>query len=259
MEAAMNDALRSNDGAARVRWRAGRRLAAVCGLVLLLAASASGQSAVPPNGYGEGWYVSEFWSGEYPPGFSVTRRDTVVQARARMDKAAPREVACKLPYLAVIHPWNRSRIAKSKIKFLSATKIVRLVAKEPFVYETQDAKASQIRKIRLKKGDTIEYLGNGAEGSFEIRFAGKLYTADQNLFDHMEDVAQDQFVEEDWVSLSCEGGNRAFILLSDLVLEGATGERTAGVSGVGPGQTGYGRARDLTAAEARGLENPGGR
>src|SRR5690349_6958998 len=98
MEAAMNDGLRPDDGA--LRRRAGRRLAALCGLMLALAASAA--AAVPPNGYGEGWYVSEFWSGEYPPGFSVTRKDTVVQARVRMDKTTPREVACKLPYLAVI-------------------------------------------------------------------------------------------------------------------------------------------------------------
>jgi hypothetical protein len=254
MEAAMNDALRPDDGAAR--WRAGRRFAAVCGVMLALIASAAGNAAVPPNGYGEGWYVSEFWSGEYPPGFSVTRKDSVVQARARMDKTAPREVACKLPYLAVIHPWNRSRIAKSKIKFLSATKIVRLVVKEPFDFEAEDARGG---KIHLSKGDTIEYLGNGAEGSFKVRIAGKQYTANESLFDHVEDVARDQFVEDDWVALTCEGGNRAYVLLSDLVLEGATGERTAGVSEVGPGQTGYGRARDLTAKEARELENTGGR
>ena len=196
--------------------------------------------------------VSEFWSGEYPPGFSVTGPDTVVAARARMDKAASREVACKLPYLAVIHPWNESRIAKSKIKFLSATRIIRMVAKEAFDFETQDARP---RKVHLNKGDTIEYIRNDAEGSFEVRIAGKRYTAEQNLFDHVEDVAPDQFVEEDWVLLTCEGGSRAYIFLGDLGLDSdKAGARAAGISPVGPGQTGYDKARDLTAAEARELE-----
>jgi hypothetical protein len=196
--------------------------------------------------------VSEFWSGEYPPGFSVTRPDTVVAARARMDKAAPREVACKLPYLAVIHPWNRSRIARSSIKFLSATRIVRLVVKDTFDFETRDARP---RKVRLNKGDAVDYIQNDAEGSFEVRIAGRQYTAGQNLLEHVEDFPQDQFVEEDWVSLICEGGDRAYILLADLVLDsGKASDWIAGISAIGPGQLGYDKARDLTAAEARELE-----
>lgn len=88
-----------------------------------------------------------------------------------------------------------------------------------------------------------------------MRIFGKQHTAGQNLFDHLEEVARDQFVEEDWALLSCEGGNRAYIFLSDLMLDRDVGERPPGISRVGPGQTGYGKARDLTAAEARELEN----
>jgi len=228
------------------------------GIVLLfLTASASGQTGTLPGRYGDGWYVSEFWSGEYPPGFSVTRKDTVIQARSRMDKAAPRAVACKLPYLAVIHPWNGSRAAKNNIKFLSATKIVRFVAKEPFDFEDQGTAAS---KIPLKKGDTIEYIRNDAEGLFEVRIFGKQYTAGQDLFDHVEDVSQQPFIEDDWVLLTCEGGNRSYILLSDLAVDGGdAGKRTVGISEVGPGLVGYGTARDLTAGEAQALERSLGR
>ena len=224
----------------------------LCALIIVLSGSASA-FAQTPTGYDQTWYVSEFWSGEYPDGFSVTRPDTVVQARQKMDKAAPRDVACKLPYLAVIHPWNKRRTAKNKIKFISATKIVRLVAKEPFEFE--DAGGAKRSKVRLKKGDTIEYIRNDAEGSFEVRIFGKQYTAGQNLFDHVEDVAKDQFVEDDWALLTCEGGTRAYILFADLRLDSDDpAARTPGISGVGPGQTGYGQARDLTAAEARALE-----
>ena len=170
-----------------------------------------------------------------------------------MDKAAPRDVACKLPYLAVIHPWNTRRAAASQIKFLSATRIVRLIAKEPFWFE--DVSGDAKRKVPLKKGDVIEYIRNDAEGSFEVRIAGKTYTAGQSLFDHVQDVADDQFVEEDWAALTCVGGNRAYIYFGDLGLDSDDpNAQVAGISGVGPGQAGYGKARDLTAAEARELE-----
>jgi len=222
-------------------------------LALLSASNGIGQPASPAGGYDSSWYISEFWSGEYPKGFSVTRPATVIRARRSMDKAAPRDVACKLPYRAVIHPWNKRRIAASRIKFLSATKIVRLIAKEPFDFE--DAGGDAHAKVRLQKGDVIEYIRNDAEGSFEVSIAGKQYTAGQNLFDHVQDVADDQFVEDDWAALTCVGGNRAYIFLGDLGL-GSDDPKTqvAGISGVGPGQTRYGQARDLTAAEARELE-----
>ncbi len=217
------------------------------------AASGFGQSASPASGYDNSWYISEFWSGEYPKGFSVTRPDTVVRARRSMDKAAPRDVACKLPYLAVIHPWNKRRIAASKITFLSATKIVRLIAKEPFVFE--DVGGDAHAKVKLKKGDAIEYIRNDAEGSFEVRIAGKQYTGGQDVFDHVQDVRDDQFVEDDWAALTCVGGDRAYIFLTELGLDSDDPKaQVAGISGVGPGQTGYGKARDLTAAEARELE-----
>lgn len=222
-------------------------------MVLMSAASGSGQPASQPSGYDNSWYISDVWSGEYPKGFSVTRPDTAVSGRRSMDKAAPRDVACKLPYLALIHPWNKRRVAANGIKFLSATKIVRLIAKEAFVFD--DAGGNSRAKIRLKKGDVIEYIRNDAEGSFEVRIAGKQHTAGQDLFDHMEDVRDDQFVEDDWAALTCVGGNRAYILLGDLGLDSDDPKaQVAGISGVGPGQTGYGNARDLTAAEAHALE-----
>jgi hypothetical protein len=225
-------------------------------LSLVFTTNALGQSPAASSGYDNTWYISEFWSGEYPPGFSVTRQGTSVLARARMDKAAPRDVTCKLPYLAVVHPWNKRRIARSKIKFMSATRIVRLVAKEPFVFDGPGGERRS--KLQIKKGDAIDYIRNDAEGAFEVRIFGKQYTAGQNLFDHVQDVAQDQFVEEDWVLLTCEDGNRATIFLADLTRDsGDAKDRIAGISGVGPGQTGYGQARDLTAGEARDLESAG--
>jgi hypothetical protein len=61
-------------------------------------------------------------------------------------------------------------------------------------------------------------------------------------------------VEDDWVVIDCENGGRSYILFSDLSMSGASNTDTkvyvSGISDVGPGQTDYGRARDLTVAEA---------
>jgi hypothetical protein len=222
-------------------------------LVFWLAAGASAVGQTP-NGYDKSWFISGGWSGEYPPGFSVTRPDTVVKARKTMDKAAARDVDCKLPYLAVIHPWNTRRAANSNIKFLSATKIVRLVVKDKFSFV--DERGRKPTRIPLRKGDAVEYIRNDAEGSFEVRIAGKQYTAGQNLFEHVEDVPRERFVEDDWALLTCEGGVRAYILLADLKLDSDDASaRPPGISGVGPGQTDYGKARDLTGDEAQALES----
>lgn len=230
-------------------WRA-----ALVGVTTLVVMSgAVSQPAAPATGYDSSWYISDFWSGEYPAGFAVTRQETAVRARRSMDKAAARDVECQLPYLAVIHPWNKRRIATSQLKFVSATKIVHLIAKEAFVFE--DAGGAARAKVQIKKGDAIDYIRNDAEGSFEVRIAGKQYTAGQNLFDQVRDVANDQFAEDDWVALTCVGGTRAWIFLAELGLGSDDPKaQVPGISGVGPGVTGYGKARDLTTGEARELE-----
>jgi len=206
------------------------------------------------TGYGGSWYISNFWSGEYPQGFSVVRESTVVMARNKMDKNAARDQRCELPYLAVINPWNADRIRTSKVQFFSATKIIPLITKEDFNFNGYFGE-KQVT-VHVKKGEILKYLRNDSEGSFEIEIAGKQYTADQDLFDHVDEVPDNLFVEEDWVLLTCEEGNRAYIFLPDIIFETQeTGLRYApGVADVGPGQVDYGKARDLTKSEARRLQ-----
>jgi hypothetical protein len=201
-------------------------------------------------GYDKSWFISEFWSGEYPPGFSVTKRHTVLMARTGMAKALPRNVACEMPFLAVIHPWNTARIRESKVTFLSASKIVNMVAKEDFVFRPDEVSAVP---INIKKGEVLEYLRNIGEGAFEVRIRGTRYRADQDLFGHVLDVPGQDFIEENWVALNCVNGKRAFIYLPDLGLNG-TKTRVSGINDIGPGLIKYGKARDLTLREAERLE-----
>jgi Sel1 repeat len=158
-----------------------------------------------------------------------------------------------MPYLAVIHPWNRMRIQRSNIRFISASKIVPLIAREAFEFNGYSGKAGV--KVRVRKGESIQYLRNDAEGSFEIKLNGRQYTANQDLFEHVNGLG-DSVEEDDWALMTCENGQRAYLLLADLsgTDSKCMGGFSEGISEVGPGQTGYAKARDLTAAEALELE-----
>jgi hypothetical protein len=213
--------------------------------VLLLALVISLESAQGFAGYDDTWFKSKFWAGEYPPGFSVTKRRTTVMARRAMDKNVPREVACELPYLAVIHPWNKERIRKSNMQFFSATKIIKMIAKEDFKFNDN---------VAVKKGEVIEYIGNGAEDFFAVRIGGKPYTAGQDLWPFVDAPTEDQFIEDKWVLLTCQVGARAYIYLDDVRSEAPDGSVTF-VPGVSDGTSEtYGKAFDLTEQEAAELE-----
>lgn len=203
----------------------------------------------PQTGYDKAWFVSPFWSGEYPSGFAVIDKKVVVQGRAKLDKNAPRSVNCELPYLAVIHPWNEARRKKDKVEFWSATKIVPLTAKENFEF-SPDPKI----KIPIKKGNVIEYVRNSAEGMFQVRIAGKVYDAEQDLFDYMESVPQENFTEEEeWVLLTCVQGQRVFVLYPDDLSDAKSPEKLqAGLLEYGKLNLDgpYGQRKDLTEAEA---------
>jgi len=203
-------------------------------------------------GYDAAWYRMKFWSGEYPAGFSVIRAGTTVMARAGMDKDLPRTVPCALPYRAVIHPWNRARNRKSRIEFHAAARIVRLVAKEDFEFVGVDGQDSI--RLPMKTRDVIEYIHSLGEGLFQVRVAGKEYTASQNLFEHVEDVPRDQFVEDNWAVMTCENGKRAYIFLDDLRDPADPEKFMPGIADVDAGLQSHGHFRDLTAAEAQALE-----
>ena len=69
--------------------------AAIAGMLILIAAPVAAQAQsgkspkapAPParTGYDKSRFISEFWSGEYPARFSVTRNNTILMARTAMD------------------------------------------------------------------------------------------------------------------------------------------------------------------------------
>jgi hypothetical protein len=104
-----------------------------------------------------------------------------------------------------------------------------------------------------------------------VRIAGKIYTAYENLFKLVNSPGREQFVEDDWVLMTCQAGNRAYIYFPDVTVQGpkdtaasASGVAdvaptfVSGISDTGPGQEGHGTARDLTEQEAIQLEKERG-
>src|SRR3989344_2302196 len=102
--------------------------------------------------YDGNWYKTDYWSGEYPGGFSVVKKGVSVPARAAMDKDLALSLNCALPYKAVFSPWNEKRNKKSKVSYFTAAKIIRLIAKENFFFESVESE-----QLPIRKGQVIEH------------------------------------------------------------------------------------------------------
>jgi hypothetical protein len=206
------------------------------GLFLLAALSAPAMAA-----YDNTWYQGDYWSGEYPTGFSVVKSGVKVPARAIMDLDAAKNISCALPKRAVYHPWNSAR----KATYRTASKIVVLTAKEDL--RLGDGVAEPDNRVTVRKGETLEYLMYASEGMFTVRFQGKKYDADQSLFASIEEVKQEQFHEHAWLQLTCLSGKKAWIFMGDLSTVNEAGDTVylPGLDSWGLGMRKYGDVRDL--------------
>jgi hypothetical protein len=202
--------------------------------------------------YDNSWYQTEFWSGEWPNGFSVTKKDVTVLGRTAMDKDLVASVICKLPYKAVFNPWNDVRTAQSQASYMTASKIVVLTALKDFRLD------DGVNAVDVSKGDQIEYLIYGAEGSFLVRYMGVEYWADQSLWNDgkVTELSEDSTQQDEWLRLNCENGETAWLFTPELTTTDRQGNSVY-IDGLcrasigSPGVDDYGHARDLTDAEAK--------
>ena len=206
--------------------------------VLLLAFTFQATTAMAA--YDKTYHQTEFWAGEYPNGFSVKAENVSVPARSAMDPALNITLQCGLPFRANYSPWNAARPAR----YFSASKIVPMIAKVDLTLTDENEK-----EVAVKKGELIEYLIYGAEGWFTVRYKGKEFGADQSL---LEKVSYDESLmskgADEWLQVTCTGGEKAWILLSDLTE--VTPEGDVGyLEGLGSWYLGfrdYGSVTDLT-------------
>lgn len=188
--------------------------------------------------YDNSWYQADYWSGEYPNGISVVKEGVSVPARTAMDPEVQPSIECSLAFKGVYTPWNNAR----KITYKTASRIVPLKAKENFTFESDEG-----TKVKVKKGDTLEYLIYGSEGWFTIRYNAKEYLVDQTLLEKVQ-YDENAFKQDEWMQVPCENGVTGWILLSDLVSSDEEGNSVFhdGLDSWFLGFREYGQATDLT-------------
>lgn len=206
-------------------------------LILALLTSLTA-SAAPYDG---SWHKADYFTGEYPNGFAVIAENATVPGHTKIDADGAASVSCALPLKANFHPWNPARAQNSD--YVTMSKIVTLTVKENFTFKDDDG-----AKIRLKKGDKIEYLVYGAEGWFTVRINGKEYNADQSLFEKVEEVPEGSFVQDEWMRIDCVGGEKTWVRMSELSKLDAAGDTIylPGLANWFLGFVEYGVSRDLT-------------
>ena len=189
------------------------------------------------SGYGEGWYISPGWPGEYPAGFVVLDEGVTLQGRARPNPAAPRDTACTLPRLANYQLWNYPRVSADKLEFFVATKTFPVTLTQDAAVEyVSDAGSMQV--LELKQGDQLNYLRYLGEGFAILSFDGTEYDINEAELMDITDIRDSKGEEDEWVRVTCMDGSQPWLLYDEVVA----------VPGIAPSPiTGYGDASDITA------------
>lgn len=199
--------------------------------------------SVQAFGYDNTYYRANGWSGEYPNGFSVVKEGVTVPARTDMDPRISATFECGVSYKGTYHQWNQNRIAE----YVTMSKIVPMTTTKVVYLEDENGK-----KVKVRKGRTIEYLVYGAEGYFTVRYKGKEYVAGQEL---LENVTYDKTLmdtpADEWIKIDCvngANGGTGWVLMRHLIAEDQQGN-TSYLDGLDTWYRGfreYGVVEDLT-------------
>ncbi len=182
---------------------------------LLLAA---GLFPVQALAYDATWYKTDFWSGEYPHGFTLNE-DVTTQIRADHDPKAQKDIACTMEKGATYHPWNGDRVKSSKLEFLSFVPIETYVIKAPVTFTLHDEQTKSDVTVSFKQGDEWTYLTYYGEGAFRMKFQDKVYAAEQDLFEASKekDGKKTDTQVDEWLKLTCANGATGWLLLGDVL------------------------------------------
>ncbi len=171
----------------------------------------------PALAYDATWYKTDFWSGEYPQGFTL-KQDMMTQIRTEHDPKAPRDIACTMENGSTYHPWNGERVKSSNLEFLSFVPIETYVIKAPIKVTLHDEQTKSDVTVPFKQGDEWTYLTYYAEGSFRMKFQDKVYAAEQDLLEasREKDGKKSDRQDHEWMKLTCANGATGWLLMSDV-------------------------------------------
>jgi hypothetical protein len=200
--------------------------------VALLAVNPAAAQSVPS--YDDAWHRGDFWSGEYPNGFTVLE-DTTLTLRPALS-STEKTIDCPLPAKATIHPWNVARVQDMGLTFVTFSEIQEWEVTEAYeapFYGEFDATETT---LSFKPGDRFRYLIYFAEGTFLMEYEGVQYTGDQGLLEKAKQV-NSASRDDQWLRINCPNNMWGWLYFPDLVID----DKTIG----GPNIVEYGRAADL--------------
>jgi len=165
--------------------------------------------------YDESFTITDFWSGEWPDGFTVTSDDVVLMGRLEPHPSFPQEIACPIEKNTNVNPWNHDRRDADSWEFMTANQRTKITITEDVTLET--GFSEEPKTLSLKAGDVLMYETYYAEGFFQASFEGEYYEineADLNLSAEFEQGGQ----TDEWVNVECAfgKGDRAWLLLSEV-------------------------------------------
>lgn len=202
----------------------------------IFAAAATGVHAQSVQSYGDEWYRAEFWSGEYPGGFTVLK-DTTLMLRPELLPSAEKTVACDLRAKATYHPWNPARALSDGLRFVSFTEIDELEIAAPLDAVLYGGADDAEKTVTFAPGARWRYLAYYAEGTFLMEYEGEQYTGDQSLFEASKPVKPNAGRYEEWLRINCPNNTWGWLFMPDLVTDDVTFR--------GPNIGEYGTASDL--------------
>ena len=195
------------------------------------------------SGYGEGWYISPGWPGEYPAGFVVLDEGISVMGRAKPNPASPQDKACTLPQLANYQLWNNPRVSSDELEFFVATKTFPVTLNQDAQIE-YISDAGSMQTLDLKQGDQLNYLRYLGEGFAILSYGGAEYDINEAELMNITDIQATKGQEDEWLRVTCTDGSRAWLLYDEVVT----------VPGIVPSPiTGYGDASDITLDQVDGI------
>ncbi len=172
--------------------------------------------------YDESWSINDYWSGEWPDGFTVTSDNVVLMGRAAPHPSLTADIACPLAKNTNVNPWNHARGEADNWEFMSANKRTKITMLEDAAFETGFSEKPSI--LNVKAGDVLTYESYIAEGFFIAGFEGETYELNEGDFNGRADFEQGGETHE-WVNVECGfgKGTRAWLLLSEVQSEDGIG------------------------------------
>lgn len=190
------------------------------------------------SGYGDDWFLSAGWPGEYPPGFAVLDADVRVPARARPNPGDPQDVTCLLPQYANYQLWNNARNEADDLEYFVATRKFPVTILEDT--EIEFVGDNGLEKLPLQAGDQLTYLRYLGEGFTVMKFNDREFDINESELREISDIGAIDNEEDLWVRVSCLGGKQGWLMFDEVVDE----------PGVYPSPVfGYGEAHDIEPSE----------